>query len=52
MSKDTTVKNDKEYNLDVFKNYKCDGQLVMDFSGAEIKFKEEEKVSKVTGHRL
>lgn len=36
---------DKEnkYDLSVFDNYKCNGQLVMEFNGTDIEIKEEKK---------
>lgn len=34
---------ENKYDLSVFDNYKCDGQLVMEFNGTDIEIKEEEK---------
>lgn len=34
---------EKKYDFSVFDNYKCDGQLVMEFNGTDIEIKEEEK---------
>ena len=50
MSKENTDKINKEHNFDIFKNYKCDGQLVMNFNGTEIEIVEEEKVNKTANH--
>lgn len=36
-------KKEKEYNFSVFDNYKCDGQLVMDFKDNKIDIVEENK---------
>lgn len=34
---------EKKHDFSVFDNYKCDGQLVMEFNGTDIEIKEEEK---------